>query len=332
MCLLNVGVPVTVCSSVSDSEQEAATNERAATTANDLPPMCADSIAGDRHRDGSVRLSSCGHGEHPLQSGAVTPVETRSVLQLGADHRTYGEYASGRLSDRNAWAITVGKEKDSPSAWAKGDPEYSNEDGLLLAEQGELTLLAVADAHFGRLPSHELLAELREHIEPIPSTLDDLTALLHRMAQRDPVEGLKAGTSFLVAIYDRGRHSGFGASYWDSTLAVLGPDGHRAPATEREAGIVYLAEPSTLEPAGADLFTFQARPGDLLLAYTDGVDACHYNQPDTSVTPVEMERLFGEVGGDDAKRFLESLVELAMAGVNGNPGGQDNIAAIAVQA
>lgn len=261
----------------------------------------------------------------------ISRPERISALALGCDHLEYGSYALQRLSPRSAWAISVGARKDAPSSWAKGDPDFANEDALFVAEQGERTLLAVADAHFGRAPSHILMQELAARTEQLPATPEDLATLLRGMANRAQVAEMRAGTSFVVAVYDHDLGHGFGASYWDSTLAIVGPDGHRLPVAERHAGIVYLAEPATLDPAGADWFHFDAEPGDLLLAYTDGVDCCNYDLPDTSVTPDEFVRLYAAVGGSDPASYLRALVELALAGVNGNPGGEDNIAAIAVR-
>ena len=89
-----------------------------------------------------------------------TNPEPRVALELGCDHTEYESYALGRLSPRTVWAISVGADRTSPSLAAKGDPDFPNEDALLAVEQGDRVALVVADAHFGRESSHDLLREL----------------------------------------------------------------------------------------------------------------------------------------------------------------------------
>ena len=81
----------------------------------------------------------------------------------------------------------------------------------------------------------------------------------------------------------------------------------------------------------ADAFRFEATRGDLLLAYTDGIDECHYREPETSVTPQIMAQLWRETGSQP-EAYVRRLVELALAGVGDHPGGQDNLAVVATQA
>ena len=44
-----------------------------------------------------------------------------------------------------------------------------------------------------------------------------------------------------------------------------------------------------------------------------------------------MQSLF-EISGDQTEGYVRAVVELALAGVDGNPGGQDNIALVATRA
>ena len=255
----------------------------------------------------------------------------RSALRLGCDYIEFGEYSAGRLSDCSAWAISVGADKYAPSAWAKGEQEFPNEDALLVVEQDDFALLAVADAHFGRQPSHVLLNELAACVEPIPRTMEDLTTVIGRMADREPEQDPAAATSLLVVVYNRGSRAGFGISFADSTFALVGSSGHRTPLAEYSSQFVHLCMPASLHPSGADQFAFTAEPDDLLVAYTDGINECHYHEPETSVTPREMEKAYSRVGADP-EAYLRAIVELALKGVAGNPGGEDNIAAVAVKA
>ena len=105
------------------------------------------------------------------------------------------------------------------------------------------------------------------------------------------------------------------------------------------ATFISLAFPASLDLANASPFDFAAEPGDVLLAYTDGIDECHYQHPETSITAAMMAAMKAEVmaemttaeGTRDAEgigNYTRQLVELALAGVDGNPGGQDNIAIV----
>ena len=75
----------------------------------------------------------------------------------------------------------------------------------------------------------------------------------------------------------------------------------------------------------AEAFAFSPQQGDVILVYTDGVDECSYRDPDHSITPEVMERVLNETGSEpDA--ICDAIVRLALKGVDGSPGGQDNIA------
>ncbi len=261
-----------------------------------------------------------------------------TALELGCDHTDYGSYASGQPSPETAWAISVGADRDSPGLRFKGDKSLPNEDGLLLATQGERVLLAVADAHFGLASSHELLRALLRALSgaaaSIPASEAELAGILRqaREASRsDAVADPRSATTLVIAIYDRATREGCGLSFGDSTFAILGASGHRQPIGSATSDFVSFVNPASMDPDNADAFTFVAEPGDLLLAYTDGINECHYGQTRTSVTPQVMEELLRQTGSEP-HAYLRSLVELALAGVDGNPGGQDNIAVVAARA
>ena len=251
----------------------------------------------------------------------------RRVLELGADHQEYGSYSFGSLSEQTVWAISVGADHDSPSLQYKGDLDYRNEDGLLAIEDGDRVLLAVADGHFGREASHDLLSGVDAAAVRVPRDPCELAAIVIDLAAKEPVEGLQAATSLLVAVCDRADRSGFGLSYGDSTFAVVGSAGHRRHGEPTMATFVSPAFPKSLDPANASSFAFTAEPDDVLLAYTDGIDECHYQHPETSITTAMMADMAREAEG--ILNYTRQLVELALAGVDGNPGGQDNIAIVA---
>jgi hypothetical protein len=136
-------------------------------------------------------------------------------------------------------------------------------------------------------------------------------------------------------VYDRGSRRGFGVSFGDSSFAVLGPAGVRLADLERPMRFASPARPASLDPDdGGEAFAFAAAPGELLIAFTDGIDGCHYNHPETSVTPAILADLFAgtPARGADPEHYARALIELALAGVDGHPGGQDNIALIVAPA
>jgi hypothetical protein len=63
-------------------------------------------------------------------------------------------------------------------------------------------------------------------------------------------------------------------------------------------------------------------------AFTDGVDECHYGHPKTSIRPHHLRALLAELG-PAPEPFARRLLALALCGVDGHPGGEDN-AAVAV--
>jgi hypothetical protein len=254
-----------------------------------------------------------------------------TALKLGCDHREYGRYALGRVSGRTIWAISAGAKPSSRSQRAKGDPEYPNEDGLLAADQGDRVLLAVADAHFGREASHDVLRDLAAKLPPLPAGSDELAELVRGLARNDPVPDYASETTLVIAVYDRAARAGFGLSFGDSSFAIVGEAGHRQPVDVPGSYYASPARRGSLSPKLADTFSFTASRGDLLLAYTDGIDECHYCRPETSVTPQIMAELWRE-NGDEPEAYVRRLVELALSGVDGHPGGQDNLAVVAAPA
>jgi hypothetical protein len=261
-----------------------------------------------------------------------TNPEPRVALELGCDHTEYESYALGRLSPRTVWAISVGADRTSPSLAAKGDPDFPNEDALLAVEQGDRVALVVADAHFGRESSHDLLRELSERLLPIPANPGELAERMRQLVEREPdPSDSPSATTLVLAVYDRATGRGFGVSFADSTFAIVGEAGQERAIEAPDSYFVSPAHPPGLQPELADSFTFTAAPGQLLLAYTDGIDECHYGRPETSVTPRIMAELWHEVGSDP-EAYVRRVVELALSGVDGQLGGQDNIAVVATLA
>ena len=262
--------------------------------------------------------------------GAVSPSELTIRLELGRDHDEYGACTSGAVSDRTAFAISVGADEASPSRQYKGDVSAPNEDGLLVIESSDRVMMAVADAHYGTQSSHETLTALAEDLRQIPGSVEELGASIAALGQQR-VRGYRSETTLLVAVLDRKTRSGFGVSYGDSSIALVGPGGFRSPGPAPNTKFVSFADPRSFAAENSRAFDFTAQAEDLLLVFTDGIDECHYRRAETSVGPDHMQALYAASDGQ-ARAYVRALVELALSGVDGNPGGQDNIALVATPA
>jgi hypothetical protein len=246
---------------------------------------------------------------------------------LGRDHLEYGRYEMRELSPATAAAITVGVDRDSPSRQFKGDPLIPNEDGLFVLEERDRILIAVADAHFGHEASHDALAWIAQAATAVPDQPQLLAALLATLSRREPAGDYASQAALLVVVHDRARRRGFGMSFGDCTCSLVGANTAPRVLNDRGANYISPADPPSLAPERGAFLRFHSAPGDLLAVFTDGVDGCHYGQPATSVRPRHLSDLRATTGAQPAA-FTRALVELAMRGVDGHPGGQDNIALV----
>ena len=255
--------------------------------------------------------------------------DAETLLLLGEDHTTYGEVEVRTLNEgRTACAIGPGRAPTAASAVAKFHP---NEDAVLVVDDGDGVLLAVADAHHGREASHRLLRRLSERLAPDLPNLHELAEAVAAPAddlESDPDSFSE--TTLLVAVYQRRARRGFGLSFGDSSAFLVG--GSEAPrrlARKRDL-FVTPARPDSLVRDRAESFRFLGAPDRLLLVFTDGVDECRYGRPDRSIQPSHLDTLFDRVG-PEAEAYARALARMAMDGVDGNPGGEDNLAlAVAV--
>ena len=205
---------------------------------------------------------------------------------------------------------------------SKGSRMYPNEDSLLLVDQGELVFMAVADAHRGHQSSHALLSALAASGPAIPSSVRELEMCIARLAV--PGCNPDTGTTLLAAVHNRRSGEGFGISFGDSSLVRVDADVATFLNLRRAQ---YLVPGPKIDPGEGLSFRFQARPGALLVAFTDGVDECHYRSPATSIGPRHLGALFDRTGARP-RTFAEGLMRMALSGVDGHPGGQDNIALV----
>ena len=98
-------------------------------------------------------------------------------------------------------------------------------------------------------------------------------------------------------------------------------------ATRKDGNYVTPWDRESLNPRRGHEFEFAIPPDGVAVAFTDGIDECCYEHPDRSVLPGDLWGLLDETGGAvEVELYVRDLAELALAGVDGNPGGQDNLA------
>ena len=130
-------------------------------------------------------------------------------------------------------------------------------------------------------------------------------------------------------MYDRVQHRGFGLSFGDSSFVVAGPGRVATAVNPRDARFVTTRSQSSLRHGKP--FVFDTNPGDVLLVFTDGVDECNYRSPATSIQPHHLAQLV-DLGNGDPLNTCNRIVAAALEGVDGHPGGEDNIALICATA
>lgn len=249
------------------------------------------------------------------------------LLLLGENYGTYGAVAATRVGSKSAAAISVGSDENSPSRRWKYDDTVNNEDTLCLIDAGDWVGLAVADAHYGPESSHMLVSRLHDIWAKVrPTDLQHLEQMVEFLRTGDPAQ-TESETTLLISVFDREAGSGFGLSFGDSTFSIIGADRAPIPINHHDNRYVATAIPQSFR--NSSLFRFEASPGEVLLAFTDGIDGCHYREPATSVRPQHIEAI-GQAVDYDPLDLVTEVTELALRGVEGNPGGQDNIAIAAI--
>lgn len=219
-----------------------------------------------------------------------------------------------------AWGcISAGQDPDSPSFAYKG-ALCNNEDGLVILREGSQWLFAVADGHLGHESSHALLDGLSE-LTRIPARLGPLSLAL---SSGDWLADTAGGTTLLIACLDEKTGSFFGLSFGDSSLVVMGPNG---PTVVNELNESYLRGGIPIEVERGRPFQGNLQPGETLLLYTDGINECCYRDPFRSIRLEHLSQLQTEHPRPEG--FSRALMDLALAGVDGNKGGQDNAVIIA---
>lgn len=248
------------------------------------------------------------------------------LLLLGRDYCAYGAMTAVEVGGHTAAAMSVGSDPASPSHVYKADPDVPNEDALCVIETTAWSGLAVADAHFGSESSHLLIERLHNTWATVrPRDSDHLAEMVDSLRIGDRVT-TESETTLLIVVFDRQTRTGFGLSFGDSSFAIVGST--TDPVAINPRNRTYLHPARRRGFLQGEHFAFEAAPGDVLLAYTDGIDECHYGSPNTSLQPHHMAAIAHEADYVPLA-IATAATDAALRGVDGHPGGQDNIAIIA---
>lgn len=239
---------------------------------------------------------------------------------IGRDYPDLGVFSQQCLG-RTQGCVSAGKDPASPSFAFKGDKVCPNEDGLVVLREEEVWLMAVADGHLGHQSSHALLDGLAQ-LPKLPHRLGPLSLLLSAASW---IEETGGGTTLLVAVANQRTGEVFGLSFGDSSLVTLGPSGAQVRNSPNQT---YLRGGGPIEVETGVAFQFKLAPGELMLLFTDGVNECCYRDPYRSIRLQHLDELY-KTYGTDAAQLTTKLMEIALAGVDGNPGGQDNVVVVA---
>ena len=106
---------------------------------------------------------------------------------------------------------------------------------------------------------------------------------------------------------------------------VIDPKGAARRLNQKNQSYLRPCDPASYEASACQAFRFSLEPKSLVLAFSDGIDECHYRRPKTSVQLGHIEGLWAQAK-PDPMGLADRLMELALRGVEGHPGGQDHIA------
>lgn len=240
------------------------------------------------------------------------------VALFGADHRLFDTVATHPAGGgRSALAISPGGTPGPAFFTNKGDWAFPNEDACCVVEDGARTLLAVADAHFGREASQALIEALcAATIGTGPGALD----VLLRMLDRLPVEANpESATTLAVVLVDRESGTAHGVSFGDSSLVLVEGEVSRRAI---QIGRSYVAPGSGLGRTDGEL-RWDLTEGQLIVLHSDGVDEAF--GAGGGVPPERLAELARTAGGEPLA-FARAIADAALAGDGEHDGGGDNLA------
>ncbi len=276
------------------------------------------------------------------------PQDRLSEALFGEDHDTPSEYAMcsvGLFHSAPTWsakagtacAISVG----GVSALSrKGGTPVPNEDCLYAFDNGRHVVHVVADGHHGHEASHDLVEALSFVFDEQGPEIDPLEAIesaYQRHASKasqatgagsHPLSPSSSRTTLLIACLDREAGRLQGISIGDSPLYVGGlAEGMRRVVDPTQQYAAPWDYDSLAVPAHCQ-FSLPVPTGHWVVTCTDGVSECHYGKPESSIQTSHLETLMIRASGD-TDRFVDELATLALQGVDGHPGGEDNFVILA---
>lgn len=237
-----------------------------------------------------------------------------TLILSGLEHTAYAEVTCRSFAGLCA-CLSAGLDVDSPGRQFKA---MVNEDALLLLQEGPRVLVAICDGHRGPA-AHLLVHELAKRCRAVPQRLSGISLLLFEPFGSPGEEG--SGTTMVCACLDQNTGDVFGLSWGDSTVMTCGPAG---PKLRNEWNDVFLHPTHPIPVELGRPFQFQLQPGEGLMLFTDGVNECCYRDPHRSVSFGDIQEAFAP----DAVQWAKSVTNMALKGVRGNPGGEDNIALV----
>lgn len=248
---------------------------------------------------------------------------TASCLLLGENCKKYAEIERCDIDGAVACALSIGADPRSPSLAFKGNKDSANEDALFAAVGEGRVIMAVADSHFGQWASHAMIAGLYDRYRDLTSFTS-----IYRVfegicdAQHNFME--PSETTLALVSVDIATGKGIGVSFGDSSVLLIDAAGV-SRRNLKNGSYVSPNRASSLDASAADEFEFTAKKGAVLMLFTDGVDECHYGHPETSIQDRHIFDLYRQ-HPDKPVAFVSALATLSLAGAEGNPGGQDNLA------
>lgn len=247
-------------------------------------------------------------------------------LLLGERSKKYGEIECCHIDRSIACAISVGSDAASPSLVHKGNKDSPNEDAIFACAHEGRIILAVADSHFGQWASHAIITGLFESKAKLMS-FESIYRVFHSICDTKHDHTERSETTLALVSIDTATGQGIGVSFGDSSVLLI----NSAGALRQNIKNNHYVSPNralSLDATFASELKFVVNKGDILMLFTDGIDECHYGCPETSVQDNHIHELYRKHPHDVA-RFVSALATLALSGVNGNPGGQDNVAVAA---
>ena len=247
----------------------------------------------------------------------------KSCLLLGENCKKYTEIERCDVDGAIACAISVGADPNSPSLAFKGNKSSANEDALFAGADEGRVIIAVADSHFGQWASHAIIAGLYDRYRDLTSFASIYRAFREICHTKHDFKEPSETTLALVSV-DIASGDGIGVSFGDSSVMLIDSAGV-SRRNIKNGNYVSPNRASSLDASAADEFAFTAGKGSVLMLFTDGVDECHYGHPETSIQDRHIFDLYRKHPHDPAV-LVSELARLSLLGVDGNPGGQDNLA------